>query len=207
MKKLFIIPSLILTIVSSTSFAKSEGTYVGLDIVQSNVDMTFIDLDNNLNINNSDDSIGYGLNIGHAISLSNIYNGLYIAPNAYFNFNEVDTTVSAQGISQTTEIENSYGLNIDLGYDIDEKFSVYASAGYVEFKVKQGVPSDNSDIARSDNSQSLSYGVGVKYNLDDRLSFRLAYESFSQETNGLNQGRVTHDFDVDVIKLGAAYSF
>lgn len=211
MKKLFVIPSLILTIISSVSFAKSEGTYVGLDVLHSSADMTFTDNSSGPPIifNVSESSIGYGFNAGHAFSLNNVVksiNGLYVAPNAYFNFNQAELTISVPGVAQTTEVEYSYGLNLDLGYDIDEKFSVYASAGYIEFRVDNGAPTDGSSAATSDSSQSLLYGVGVKYSLDDRLSLRLAYETFSQDIVDGSQS-FTREVDVDIIKLGATYSF
>lgn len=211
MKKFFIIPLTLLTIISSASFAKSDGAFVGLNILHSSADMVFQDTSSNppFVVNGDDSSIGYGVNAGYAFSLNDVVkniDGLYVAPNGYFNFNQTEVTFSAQGISQVSELDYSYGLNIDIGYDINEKFSVYAIAGYTEFRVNNGAASDGSTTAEFDSSQSLLYGLGLGYNLDDRLSLRLAYETFSQDVVDGAQS-FTRDLDVDTFKFGVAYNF
>lgn len=96
---------------------------------------------------------------------------------------------------------------MDVGYDINDKFSIYASTGYVEFRLNAELSSDGSDAGGSATAETVSYGFGLKYNIDNKLSLRVAYDTFSEDVNGPDVTRSVNSFDVEVIKLGAAYSF
>lgn len=63
MKKLFTILAVALSMTASLVFAKTEGTYVGLDVIRTSVDLGFVDLDDSsLDSKDSDSNISYGLN-------------------------------------------------------------------------------------------------------------------------------------------------
>lgn len=63
MKKLFTILAVALSMTASLVFAKTEGIYVGLDVIRTSVDLGFVDLDDSsLDSKDSDSNISYGLN-------------------------------------------------------------------------------------------------------------------------------------------------
>jgi hypothetical protein len=85
MKKLLIISSLIASLTAASANAKTEGSYLGIDLLKTNTQVkgTGIGEDYGVgwfNTKAKDSSIGFGLNYKYAINMNNFF----IAPGLFY---------------------------------------------------------------------------------------------------------------------------
>lgn len=190
MKKLLIVTTIIGSLMSSMAFAKTEGNYVGLDILNTNFESY-----DSYNEKHDGRDFGLGLNYKHAIN----FDSFFIAPGVFYNFNNVEISYKDKdGDSYNDKLRYSYGINLDLGYDINDKFATFASVGYVESRINHNAIWSNTQSDLTE--ESILYGFGVKYSATDLIDVNLSYEYFSYDS-------ADNNLDVDVLKIGASYKF
>ena len=183
MKKLFICFTASLALLSSLAMAKTEGNSVGVNLVETKSELS----GSGFSFEGSD--IGVGLDIKHAISLENVASGLYIAPAAFFELNNARVTATGTGFNTTADTNNSFGLGFDLGYDINNQVAVFANTSWVQART--------SGFQENFNDEGISYGFGLKYNVNDQVAAVVSY----------NTVELNDFYDIDTIKLGAAFRF
>ncbi len=116
------------------------------------------------------------------------------------------------------EIQNSYGAKLDFGYDVTDKFAVFATLGYIEYRYDSSLVSTSVDSFAGVNPESVSteertlYGFGIKYSLNESYDLSLAYEYFdNNKSDNFSLERVKANNVAkkytDVIKIGASYRF
>lgn len=194
MKKLLIATTVIGSLISSMAFAKTEGNYVGVYVLATKFKDTFN--------NKREDSIdaGLGINYKHAIN----FDGLFVAPGVYFNYNNASVD---DGGAFTYELESklkySYGVKLDLGYDITDKFAAFTSIAYQENRIEydDADPSPASSLDRDYRVESFVYGVGAKYSVNDNVDVNLAYEYVEYKNHP------ERSINPDIVKIGASYKF
>lgn len=216
MKKLFLVTSLLAAICSSAAFAKTENSYLSLDLLDSR-GRFYERYSNNTTIKNNfrpsfhDNNYGVGTTYKYAFN----FNGGYFAPGVFFERNDLKINGDQ---SRRVDIKNRYGVRADLGFDATENFALYLTGGYsvIHYSSRNyttfGGASSLTTKSISDNVGDWFYGAGFKVDVDERVSFNAEYttQSFLAETvipgnyNGYNGHYKTR---LDVIKLGVAYRF
>ena len=209
MKKLFISSVAILAMISSLSMAKTQGSSVGLNLIQSNY-KTSVKSNNVAILDLEDDDVGVGLSYKYSInlgSLSSALNNFYIAPGAFIDFNNLDVVKEVNGVRVENEVKNSHGLTFDLGFDISQNFTLFLNALYLEARIDSA--SSTLGELPSQNQEGIGYGLGVKYKMGDKYYLALSYDEVELvDSFILSQGVIIDsNMSIDTIKLGLAYKF
>jgi outer membrane autotransporter protein len=210
MKKLLIAATIIGSLASSLTNAKTKGNYVGLNIIKTDMQATQ-NTYNNVSTNNGfkladEDQISLGIDYKHAFN----FGGFFVAPGGFFEYSNVSTK-DESGTTYNADYNLNFrlGAKVDLGYDITDKFAAYTNLGLVANGYSYDYKANNgSSLELSDSAVALSYGLGVKYALRDNLDINIEYEvsEFEMDVSGLGNTE-TQDFDLEIIKVGAAFKF
>ncbi len=179
MKKLFIISAIIGSLLASLASAKNAGNYIGLDLLNTRSNFE----------TQSNSDIGVGVNYKRVIDLDTFF----IAPGVFFNNNANENN------AKTVELRYSYGVKLDVGYDVNDKVAAFITIGHSENRIDNG-----ADITE----EAFIYGLGLDYALDDTLNLSVAYEvsEFGKTKDALN---TTDSFrtDYEVVKVGVSFNF
>lgn len=209
MKKILVITSVIASMAATSAFAKTEGSYAGIDLLNTKVKYhqryTNASTPSALNVKpaDSDSAIGLGVNYKYAFNM----NGIFFAPGVIAEHN--DATVDS-GIRRVT-VENRLGVKADLGYDVTDTLGVYATVGYVgvNYKTRDGSTASNTGI-KDGMAMDWMYGFGVKHDCAQNVALSLEYntQSLNLKTD-TNVAALDEKFrtKIDVIKVGLAYRF
>ena len=216
MKKLFLATLLISAISSNFAQAKTEGSYAGVDIL--NTKITFYErytnntqptlLSRKPSFTHSD--YGVGAHYNYAVNM----NGLFISPGLILELNNATAQGTGTQQLQRLQISNRYGAKLDLGVDITNSISPYVTGGYVALshKSREYFNSYTNSRVRSGTSMDWFYGAGVKFDLDKYTSVNVEYntQNFAvrNSTDGTtNQLASRYQTRLDVLKFGIAYRF
>ncbi|MBP7710606.1 MAG: outer membrane beta-barrel protein [Rickettsiales bacterium] len=216
MKKLFAISLLAASFVSNAALAKTEGSYVGIDLLNTKVKFyerytnstTPTATDRKPSFSHSD--YGFGLHYNYALNA----NGLFVAPGVFWELN--NSTVNGHGDTQDLQrlkIKNRYGLKLDVGGDITNVIAPYLTGGYVAIHHNgREYFSGNNTRSRSSTSMEWFYGAGVKFNCDKETAVSIEYTTQSFDVRNFVDGN-TVNLDsrfrtrMDVLKFGVSYRF
>ncbi|MDX2082579.1 MAG: outer membrane beta-barrel protein [Rickettsiales bacterium] len=227
MKK-FILIATTASIITSSALAKTEGNYVGIDLVRSSakvtsnstsqIDQSF--LSNWYNHKKTDSAYGFGINYKYAFN----FNGFYVAPGVSYTMLNNDVKVSySSGIvndsySQSMKLKSQLTFQTNFGYDITDQFSAYVPVGISSFNyqlktVDNGFSGDVVANKSSGYKTAAFIGFGVAYEPIKNWVLNLEYNKFQNfKTNTsyvatINGGRISTKTNVDVVKLGLSYKF
>lgn len=194
MKKL-ILATVAGSLVAAPAFAKTEGTSVGLSLINTEV--------RTYDINSSeyeDSNVSYGIDFKHAISFGN----LYVAPGLFYDHNATDGNQAVSGSVTNENFRYSYGIKADIGYDVNDKFAVFATLGHSQTRGSSTVDGVKTDSTR----EGFIYGAGVKMALSDRLDAGLSYEvtDFGKSDDLLDDSDNFQN-TYNVIRLRLGYKF
>jgi opacity protein-like surface antigen len=225
MKKIIITAAVISAISASSAFAKTEGSYVGLDILRSSIDVKS-------KSDNSDDNTfapeyythkqkdsGYGVGVSYKHAFN--FDKFFIAPGVSYSFinNEAKSsysTSSSDPYSQSVKLNNQLTLQANFGYDVTDQFAFYVPVGVSSF----GYEIKTSDVygassvrsKKTGRESSAFYGLGFSYQPVKNWLVSLEYNRFqdleltsAQAT--LNEGKIKANIGIEQIKLGVSYGF
>jgi opacity protein-like surface antigen len=216
MKKLFVISFLAASVFNISAFAKTQGSYVGLDLL--NTKVKFFERFTNSSHPESTDrkpsfshsDYGAGLHYNYAVNL----NGLFIAPGLILEFN--NSTTNGHGEKQDLQrlkISNRYGVKLDVGVDITDVIAPYLTGGYVAIRhnSREYYNSVNTN-SRSATSMNWFYGAGIKFNCNKLTSVNVEYNTQNFDVRNFVQGNTVqldsrYRTRMDVLKFGLSYRF
>jgi opacity protein-like surface antigen len=228
MKKLFLITSLLVSFVATSAFAKTEGLYVGLDVI--NTDVRYYEVYNQNDVINgrersySNNSIGIGANFKYAVNFNNAFialGGIFERNDTKASNRRAPTLNAAFQFPQSIHIKDRYGIKGDFGYDVTNNIAPYFTFGYAmvdyvakNFTITQYPPLPLETETRILNraTGSLFYGAGVKFDFSKNISLSLEYttQNIRAKTQvPYNSGKYTGHYRtrIDVAKLGISYKF
>ncbi len=202
MKKLMMCFTASLALISSLAMAKTEGNSVELNLLRSEVeggDTTSFEID----------GIGLGLAAQHAINLGQFdqsLNNFFVAPGAFLDFNEADGSYGLR--TGQAEVSRTQGIDLDIGYDVNDQIAIFATIGYIEARVDVRFDIGAAIFTETKTEESLFYGLGARYAIDNQLTAVVSYNfaDLQEDRNGVG-GFGNMDISTDVIKLGVAYNF
>ena len=158
---------------------QTAGSYVGLDVARTEtcfmVHDTTYGTPNSYPPSNCGATASVGANYKYAFN----YNGLFIAPGAFFEYYLSNPVKGLDGVN--LENKNRYGLKADLGYDLTSKFSPYVTGGYarVDYRARsrgEDIAQNNLTIGKNGGDNSFFWGAGLKYDFTPNLSANLEYQ-------------------------------
>lgn len=222
MKKLLIISSLITSLAISSANAKTEGSYLGVDLLRTKTHVKSYPADSDydyLNSKTTDSQIGFGLNYKYAINMNNFF----IAPGAFYESINTENKVNDvySGVNnyyrQTVKIKNRYGIKLDLGYDIMDKFAIYAPIGFsssnYDLSTDDSVGSNYLRTKTTGRDTSIFYGIGFAFYPIEKLAINLEYNRTELDLKSgvdvalYGNTSLKNKVNLDIIKLGVSYKF
>ncbi|MAZ80668.1 MAG: hypothetical protein CMP18_02665 [Rickettsiales bacterium] len=218
-----------LLLFSNAINAKTQGHYFGPSINYTSanfINASYINNDDYINYKNNKSSkrrngTNLGINYGYAFN----YNKFFIKPRLFYdkiNINNKIRKVDIKDYYQSgnvltitddytlnNNLESSYGFAIDLGYDLNDIFSIYSIIGNKNYNILShyqhythtssgGVLLGNSMnlLSFKNNIRSLFYGIGAKYQKNNiALSFNLEIS----EINNNNRKILSYQSNSDPI--------
>ena len=177
------------SLLASNAYAKTEGNYVGIDILRSSVQHKYQDT------SIKDKSTGFGINYKYALNFDKIF----LAPGVFAERLGAETTDDQ---NQTTSTNYRYGAKLDLGYDVTDNFAAYFTNGFANFNYKLD---DHAGYAESKSVIGYFYGAGLSYKILKNVTMNLEYNT--QSPNFTNANGVKFKSDVRVAKVGVSYNF
>lgn len=205
---------------------KTEGNYVGFDLVGTRI--TFNEYYKTIGtdskyINGSphykNSGLGVGLNYKYAFN----FNGIFLAPGIFIEQNNAQAKGSEGSSKQRNQVLNRGGLKLDFGYDVSKTFSPYLTGGYswINYKTRSSCTSCvtsgyQSSAIFSGVTGAWFYGAGMKINYNKNISFTLEYNRSSYrviddvDLNPLVRSVQYNSFfktKLDIIKAGISYKF
>lgn len=207
-KKFLAIASLVLALSSTSVFAKTEGSYAGIDILRSD---TKIKYKGDYSVNgsgisgtegNTASDSGYGLG-AHYKYASRLGDDTYIAPGVFIEANNLNAN---DNNNSKIQIKNRAGVGVDLGYDIDNNLSVYATGGASLLHYTANVqPNAVNTDRKTGYKPGWYYGVGLLHNYSKNVATSLEFTTQSVDLKVPYSNQVKND--LRVVKLGVAYRF
>jgi opacity protein-like surface antigen len=214
-----------LILLSSEANAKTEGNYLGIDLVRSsaqvksnsNLASDQIGLAEFYDHKKDDAAYGFGINYKYAFN----FNNFFVAPGVSYSVLNNDVKAGFAGhhddpYSQNLKLKSQLTVQANLGYDITDQFAAYIPVGVSSFEYELKTSDDGSifilDTKKSDRESALFFGLGFSYQPVKNWVMNLEYNKFqnfkvTSPVATVNGGQIVADVNVDVLKFGVAYQF
>lgn len=212
-----------LTLAASTSlFAFSQAT-VAEDGFYISGSITATELGHSINRNTGDmnspsissnvDKTDIGLRLGAGYK-THVTNDVFVALEGFYSFENASTESLNGMLRSTLDLDATYGADFRLGYDITEKFALYALAGLtvLDFDNDTGYTFAPPMQELSETESGFTYGVGAEIQMTDKISLIGEYRITSDVSFTPNPdvvgGFVNDNYiDHNALRLGVNYSF
>ncbi len=198
------------------SASAADGFYVSGSV-------TATDLSHNINRNTGDRDLAsasttvsetdVGLRIGVGYK-THFASDFFAAVEGFYSW-ENATTESVNGmLVSTLELNASYGADLRLGYDVTERFAVYALAGITALDFDNNTAYTFAPPMQelSETETGFTYGIGGEVQVTDRFSILAEYRLTNDVSFTPNPDRVgdlVNDNQIDhgALRLGLNFSF
>jgi opacity protein-like surface antigen len=202
-QKAFLLGMVISTVSVANANAKTEGNYLGLDLIRTELRFDSANHDGGINIWDIDNNYKTSLGINYKYSFN--FNNFFIAPGIFYDYSNVKIYDSYRSSGDKWELNHRYGFGADIGYDINDNLGVFINLSLVRNMYKVDWHG-SSGLINKDHDDSLSFGIGAKYSISKNLDVRASYERSSVVMKEPDAGNST-EFDVNIFRLGLAYKF
>jgi opacity protein-like surface antigen len=227
MKKTLSLIAILISLLGSQAYAKTEGNYVGI-IASRNIvkikNTSTLASDNEEGMNkfynqsNKNSKYGFGFNYKYAFN----FNNFFVAPEVSYERlnNEINSGFfdeSDNYFSQKLKLKNAITLKSNLGYDINDQLAFYVPIGISRF----GYDIETADVdgvyrkftKKSNNKSATFIGFGLSYEPVKNWILNLEYNKYqnfkltSVEKATNDGGTINAKTNLDAIKLGLSYRF
>jgi opacity protein-like surface antigen len=214
-KELLTACSFTVFLLSSSVFAKTQGNYIGFDILNTSAVFQYKFISGKTpNEKVSDSNFGVGLNYKYAFNINNFF----FAPGIFVELN--DTYVrrapptSFFNEQEEYRMKSRFGVKFDAGYDLTNNFAIYLTGGASRNDYEVNFISDFPGDSNTQIGYTITpfYGAGFKAILSKNINIGLEYNAQSMDTKGLDSNFTTNigskvAIDLQIIKLGISYNF
>lgn len=227
MKKILSLIAITSSLLTSQAYAKTEGNYIGVDVLRSTakVKSTSTLADDNIgsaapyyNHDKKDSAYGFGVNYKYAFN----FNNFFIAPGVSYDLLNNDVKAGYQGFSsvpssQNIKLKSRLTAQANLGYDINDQFAAYIPVGVSSFNYEMNTSDtyfggSKLNTKTTGNKTAAFIGLGFSYQPVKNWVVNLEYNKYQnlKITSGTATtagGQISAKTNVDVMKLGLAYRF
>lgn len=187
-----------------------DGPYFGGDLIYMDANFKYFDKDNQL------DNVPIGKFDDQAVGLSGFMGYkknsylFFFSPEIFYDYLNLSTKdyykISDNLANNRIELRSRLGIKVNFGYDFSEKFSLYATYGYVSLNYINRYPA----IDKSEGMSKLSdiYGFGIIYNLDEHWSIKSEFNrQISNLRYRINGPTASSELKLNTIKTGIVFNF
>jgi opacity protein-like surface antigen len=219
MKKIALVTFLISSF-ALPAFAKTQGSYVGLDFVNSRMKFYETVQGNTTPLSNrkpsSSEKENYGVGLSYKYALN--YKGLFFAPGIIAEYNNAEIEreeYNDVGQNQSIKVQSRLGFKADFGFDIGDYVAPYITGGYagINYRTRNvGNDSIESYGHKSATAAEFFYGGGLKINLGRNVALNVEYniQEFDADTLVVKNTKglqAYYNTRFDVLKAGLSYNF
>lgn len=219
MKKL-VLPAVALSLIATTpALAKTEGSQIGVDFLSVKTSYRQRSHVKTSGIwreavpTQSGSTFGAGLRYSYAFNL----NGFFIAPGVIFEQDSFGASTHGDN-KDRVQTKRRYGAKIDVGYDIADVVSPYATAGFarVSYKTRGNGYDGSGKLVTADRSGFAAtpfFGGGLRIALAKNIAMNVEYNYQKFTTQNAIPSDVTYlnkqttRTKIDVVKVGFSYNF
>lgn len=222
MKKIVSSVAIILTTYTTPAFAIPDGSHIGIDVSHSKTTVkTYkVSADNQatyFDTISQDKQTSYGMSYKYAMSLA----WLYTAPEIFAERigSEAKINDTTNGYSQTLNVQNRWGVRMNVGVNLMRDLTIYAPLGYAltnyELKTRNYL-ANGTEYSTTTNGSKISplYGVGIMVIPINNVVLTLEYNrqvlNIRSRDNVALSGEETSlraKTNLDMIKFGIAYRY
>ena len=203
-------------IASASAFAKTEGSYVGLDLHRA---VAAAKYNNNTAPSAFDptyESSKTGLGVQYKYAFN--FDKIFVAPGLFY---ESINTVTDMGIDEATahrelKLSNRYGAKIDFGYDINDNLAAYVTGGVSKLQYSTNAEDgDGLGLPMAIHKPAIGYlyGFGLLTHLNKNWTLGAEYNTQKFNVKSVRAYHSTiHTNDhiktrIDMYKFTVAYHF
>ena len=222
MKKLSLLSTVLLSLLTATIAEAKDGAYVGADLALSNAQYRYDNKmsytapqDHNAQYKIDGNGVGFGLVAGYKKALCE---KTFIAPELFYDYLHNSTKsyyhryddTAFHPANDTMDLRSRYGVKANLGYNFTDKFSSYVTVGLAQVQYINRWPSEAPFGVNSSEGKVTTapiYGIGALFSINDSWSLKTEINQqkmhlrYSDDVG--NSSKVT----LNVLKVGAVYSF
>lgn len=234
MKKFYYSLSIVLSLfLSSPALAKTEGFYLGLDVIHSRskvktqtvsiatissyyAEMGITPDFYKINESFKNSKMGIGFNAKYAIN----FNNFYLAPGFsldYLNLNPKKYSHD-MGFDVNLKMSSRMAYYADFGYDINDTFSIFVPLGTNRIIYELNTIDLWNDASlkayTKDSDSSLFYGLGVNAKVNEKFALKFEYNKTSLNLDSKTKTvqlytdtKIRNKVNLDIFKVGAVYKF
>lgn len=209
--------SFALAITSSTAVQAKDGFYLNSNLSNSTFSHT-IQRDTGTNETASittrteETDYGFGINAGYKFHVAD---SVFLAGEVFYTEQDIETKNTNNLLITELTLNNTYGVKGKLGFDINDRFSVYASIGQttLDFDINNSYPfappltDDTTDV------DELTIGVGAEFMVSDHWGVTVEYAqlndvSFDPIPEVAVPGKINdNEVDLTALTFGLTYRF
>ena len=223
------------TSLSNTSLAKTQGHYVGISAINTEINITKEQYDagsitlgaySNKRDYDKINKFGFGLEYKYAFN----YKNFFIAPKISYDYNNIDEYTQNLILTQDkdfisigylfnlhTKSKQSYGIGFDIGYDINSKLSIYNIIQIRRLSFSKSRIYDTGSIltdrTKTDLNQgniyinNFTYGFGIKYQIEPNFDIFANYEISTRHGEKGFKKNYYSPTGYNVARVGISYNF
>ncbi len=194
----------------SSSYAKTEGSYVGLSIHKVAVEHINQDRTGASGFTDKygNNKVNLGLDYKYAI---NVADKIFIAPGAFYErIGTKSTDRGGFGNVNTVRFNNRFGAKLDIGYDVNDNTAVYFTNGLSHMNYKINIQNAGAGDAVVTNEGLTAYfwGFGLMSHVNENVTLGVEYNAQDFKTSLLGtQAGMRIKNDIDLYKINVAYHF
>ncbi len=202
------------------SASAKDGPYVGLDAIgfeaKGKLHPRDKLTDEYMPITRATSNQGFGA--GFSIGYKKSFDSLFVAPEVFYDYahlklNDYYKSKTSDSLGSGLSFRGRYGAKVNLGVNINEKFSTYLTYGLANVDYVSSAPLYNMSEAGSKKMTPI-YGFGFLFNLNDTSAIKAEYNrqdfnikyGLGYTTNNVDQVAVSK-MTLQALKIGYVYSF
>jgi opacity protein-like surface antigen len=192
---------------SHSNVSVDDKFYVGVDGIYSKTDhkykTTYGDsvASSYQNRGRHGEHLGFGINAGYKMQ----YDRVFVAPEVFYD-NLNNSTNDFGGAPTTLNVDNRYGVKVNLGYDLTSNVSAFVNLGLANVRYINRDPTTGTSSGY--NKLAPIYGIGALYKLNNNWALKAAYDYQKFSTRYYSSAPLIKDqLTLRVFKLGVIYNF
>ncbi len=165
-----------------------------------------------LTSNAEESDLSFGLTAGYKLPVND---SLFIAGEVFYTEESAETRNVNNLLITEVSLENTYGVKLKAGVDINDSFSVYGLVGSttLDFDLRNSYTFAPPVTNASEDASEFTIGFGAAYQLSDRFSLVAEYAQLSDaDFDPIPEvavpGKINpNELDYSTISFGVNYTF
>jgi len=202
---------------SSMPTQAKDGFYIGSHFSNSTFSHTIerntgSDLTPSITTRTEETDYGFGLNIGYKFHVSD---DIYLAGELFYTDQDIETRNINNLLITELSLNESYGFKAKLGFDINDKFSLYGTLGQttLDFDIRNSYPFAPPVRTGNTDVDEITIGIGAEYFVTDNWSVTAEYSqlndvSFDPLPEVAVPGKINgNEVDLSGLTFGTKFTF